>query len=192
MGGALAMHLGQKYKDEDIPLLLVAPAWKAFGLEPKVSQNTLIFHGDQDNLVPLKESQLLVDKNSNVALEVREDDHRLKKYVPEIVAKVEDYAKEVGKPTPSPRRLQGYNAILSPSGFMWLPHNQYLSSMKDELFIDTDNKVITKIRKVYVPKLVTPPKRKAVISKTLAPNKKPVVSEPPIDIRNIKKVVSEK
>ncbi len=74
-GGALAMIV-QKEKFPSANLLLLAPAWKTFDVEPLVPQNTIIIHGRKDWLVSPRESKILANK-SDCKLILMDDDHHL-------------------------------------------------------------------------------------------------------------------
>jgi hypothetical protein len=132
--------------------VLIAPAWKTFDIEPVIDRPTIIFHADKDNLVSLKDSQKLAE-NPLVTLHVVDDDHRVNKHIKDIIAVVEQRAKEIGKETPEPLRLKKYNVTLSPSGYMYLQEGKggILTNTKDEVFIDTVNKTMHKIYKPYIP-----------------------------------------
>jgi hypothetical protein len=52
-GGAVAMAVDPK----DARLVLVAPAWKNFGITPSVPSNTIILHSPNDEIVPYEDSQ---------------------------------------------------------------------------------------------------------------------------------------
>jgi hypothetical protein len=51
-GGALAMAMNHK----DTPMILMAPAWKLYGCEPKVSSKCAILHSPEDAVVSYKDS----------------------------------------------------------------------------------------------------------------------------------------
>lgn len=60
-GGALALDIETK----DVPLVLLAPAWKYFGsTQNYTNKKTYILHSEQDNLIPYEHSKELME-NSN-------------------------------------------------------------------------------------------------------------------------------
>ncbi len=71
-GGAVAMVL----KNRGARLVLVAPAWRAFGVAPKVPSDTVILHSDRDDLVPLDDSIELAEANG-AELELCGECHRM-------------------------------------------------------------------------------------------------------------------
>ena len=74
-GGAVAMNIDSR----DVPLVLVAPAWKTWGEAVKVKPQTVILHSENDDVVPIGQSRELV-KNSGLAdgrLIVAGQDHRM-------------------------------------------------------------------------------------------------------------------
>jgi hypothetical protein len=74
-GGAVAMNIDVGTR----PLVLLCPAWKMSGRVAKVKSGTLILHSRADEVVPLADSEELINK-SKLPLEsliVVGDDHRL-------------------------------------------------------------------------------------------------------------------
>ena len=74
-GGAVAMNMDSR----DVPLVLVAPAWKTWGEAVDVKPRTVILHSENDDVVPIEHSRELV-KNSGLAddrLIVAGQDHRM-------------------------------------------------------------------------------------------------------------------
>ena len=61
-GGAVAMNI----ESGDTPLVLLCPAWKRWGTATTVKPNTVILHSEQDDVVPLADSQELV-RNSGLS-----------------------------------------------------------------------------------------------------------------------------
>jgi alpha-beta hydrolase superfamily lysophospholipase len=55
-GGAVAMNL----QADDIPLLLLCPAWKRWGSARTVKPGTLILHALEDDVVPFSDSRELL------------------------------------------------------------------------------------------------------------------------------------
>jgi len=52
-GGAVAMALNPR----GARLILIAPAWKHFGLQPSVPPNTIVIHCATDDIVPFRDSE---------------------------------------------------------------------------------------------------------------------------------------
>jgi hypothetical protein len=79
-GGAVAMGL-----TTDKPLLLLAPAWKMFGVEPKLpSPTTIVIHGTEAERVPHTDSEeLMVVNGAGGNLMLVTDTHSLNR--PETV-----------------------------------------------------------------------------------------------------------
>ena len=74
-GGAVAMNMDAKHT----PLVLLCPAWKMWGTAKTVKPNTVILHSPDDEVVPYKDSQELI-QNSGLpesALIAVGTDHRL-------------------------------------------------------------------------------------------------------------------
>ena len=71
-GGAVAMALC----NESARLVLIAPAWKSYGSEPKVTSGTQILHCSTDDIVEYKDSVRLAALNS-VKLTTCGVDHRM-------------------------------------------------------------------------------------------------------------------
>ena len=75
-GGAVAMQVALA---SSTPLVLLAPAWRRFGVAPAVRPDTRILHGIKDVVVPLADS-VEIEKRSNLPAENLipvNDDHRL-------------------------------------------------------------------------------------------------------------------
>ncbi len=75
-GGAVAMRLADALP---APLVLLAPAWRRFGVEPTVRRDTRVLHGIKDDVVPLQDSIELESRNGLPPehLVPINDDHRL-------------------------------------------------------------------------------------------------------------------
>jgi hypothetical protein len=71
-GGAVAMNIDSK----NIPIILLAPAWRFFGKKDQTKNNSTIIHSENDNLIPIKDSIKLA-ANSNCKLVIAGKDHRL-------------------------------------------------------------------------------------------------------------------
>jgi hypothetical protein len=74
-GGAMAMNINSG----EIPLLLLCPAWKRWGMARTVKKNTTILHSRADEVIPFTDSEELV-RNSGLppsALIEVGSDHRL-------------------------------------------------------------------------------------------------------------------
>ena len=92
-GGAVAMAL-----QKDLPkskYLLIAPAWNTFGVEPEVKSDTVIVHGSDDWVVPVRDSKKLAKLNK-CSLEVVNDSHHLPESFGAILRNVESVSKELG------------------------------------------------------------------------------------------------
>jgi len=64
-GGALALNI----ETGNVPLVLLAPAWKYFGSKNYVNKKTYILHSKKDNLVPYEHSlELMRNSNGKVKL----------------------------------------------------------------------------------------------------------------------------
>ena len=100
-GGAVAMALIQKQKTH-VPHVLVAPAWKLFGVEPIVGEKCIIFHGTLDNLVSIEDSRELQRKNPQAELIEVEDDHQVNDHLVEIMESIETFAVEMNRPNSKP------------------------------------------------------------------------------------------
>ena len=74
-GGAVATGL----QSRGVPLLLLCPAWKKFGLDARVSGTVSILHAAADDLVPLADSVELLARSGlpAEALTVVGKEHRL-------------------------------------------------------------------------------------------------------------------
>jgi len=74
-GGAVACGL----QTRGVPLLLLCPAWKKFGLDARISGTVRILHAAADDLVPLADSVELLARSGlpAEALTVVGDEHRL-------------------------------------------------------------------------------------------------------------------
>jgi hypothetical protein len=72
-GGAVAMGI-----ETDIPTILLAPAWRIFGVKPIVYPKTVtIIHSQFDDIVKLEDSIKLHDENPQVYLTVAGKAHTL-------------------------------------------------------------------------------------------------------------------
>jgi len=94
-GGAVAMSLAQN-EWSGAKLLLIAPAWKTFGVKPVVSKGTVIIHGTNDWLVPLGDSEYL-RKASGCRLIKVEDNHAVENSYGVILGEVDRLSIETGK-----------------------------------------------------------------------------------------------
>ena len=77
-GGAIAIQL-----ESDKPLLLLAPAWKYYGVKSKITTPCYILHGINDTTIPFNDSLEL-----NGRLIALEDDHHLNSIHSHLVMKV--------------------------------------------------------------------------------------------------------
>ena len=58
-GGAVAMEVDPGHAK----LVLIAPAWKRFGVNPVVAGSTIILHSENDDVVPIEDSRELATLN---------------------------------------------------------------------------------------------------------------------------------
>lgn len=58
-GGAVAMNIDVG----ELPLVLIAPAWKRWGTASKVGSRTIILHSNNDDLIPVNDSRELVNRS---------------------------------------------------------------------------------------------------------------------------------
>jgi esterase/lipase len=144
MGGALAMEALQEMPH--IPQVLISPAWKFFGVKPKLSDIATIIHGDRDVLVNVKDSEKLAKKNPNANLIVIPDDHRANKHVDKIACSVRECMEEIGKRMPNSIFLKDYCATVKPNGNVHLSNGSVVRE-NDEVIVDTNNRTIQKVYK---------------------------------------------
>ncbi len=74
-GGAVVINIDSR----DVPLVLIAPAWKKWGEAVRAKPRTLILHSENDQVVPIEHSRELLE-NSGLADEqliVVGQDHRM-------------------------------------------------------------------------------------------------------------------
>ena len=73
-GAAVAMSL----ENNQTPLVLLAPAWRFFGVEPRLrSTNAVVIHSPHDRLVPILDSVKLCRRNPGAHLVEAGEGHRL-------------------------------------------------------------------------------------------------------------------
>ena len=74
-GGALAMNLDAG----DVPLVLLCPAWKRWGLIRKVKPGTQILHSREDEVIPFDETLELIGNSGldESSLIITGENHRL-------------------------------------------------------------------------------------------------------------------
>ena len=72
-GGALALAL----RDHDLPLVLIAPAWRRFGVSTDVGAGTVILHSEHDDIVPFEDTQELFRKNTGLEVIACGNSHRM-------------------------------------------------------------------------------------------------------------------
>lgn len=75
-GGAVALNL-----DTNLPLVLLAPAWKYYGKKDEFTNPCVIIHGKRDTLIPYTDSIELVNQNPNAQLIIVDDDHQLNSWM---------------------------------------------------------------------------------------------------------------
>ena len=89
-GGAVAMNL----RLEDIPMLLICPAWKRWGSAKSVKAGTVIMHSPSDEIIPYAFSQELVAASPpGVRLVASGVDHRMAD--PEVLSAMLKLAEEL-------------------------------------------------------------------------------------------------
>lgn len=72
-GGAVAMAMARS----DVPLVLLAPAWRWCGVEPALRAEAIILHSKYDKLVSISDSRELCRRNPTARLLEVGTDHRL-------------------------------------------------------------------------------------------------------------------
>ena len=74
-GGAVAMAL----RPTAARLVLIAPAWRHFGVEPRLEGSPTILHSEQDEIIPIEDSRELLRRSSlpNSCLQVVGRDHSM-------------------------------------------------------------------------------------------------------------------
>ena len=72
-GGALALAL----EIHNVPLILIAPAWKRFGAATNVHAGTVILHSEHDDIIPFGDSQELFRNNVGLEIIACGDSHRM-------------------------------------------------------------------------------------------------------------------
>tara|TARA_B100000282_G_scaffold251910_1_gene196596 strand:+ start:641 stop:1102 length:462 start_codon:yes stop_codon:yes gene_type:complete len=72
-GGAVAMAANTK----DCKVILIAPAWRRFGVSKTVSPGTVILHSESDDVVPFEDTQELFRSNTGLEVIACEDTHRM-------------------------------------------------------------------------------------------------------------------
>jgi alpha-beta hydrolase superfamily lysophospholipase len=74
-GGAVAMNISTT----DVPLVLIAPAWRKWGTATSVKPRTIILHSDLDEVVPIQDSRELLSRSglSEDHLVVVGENHRM-------------------------------------------------------------------------------------------------------------------
>ena len=71
-GGAIALAI-----PDDRPLVLLAPAWRYFGVRPKPDAEGVVIHSPRDRLVPLGHSRELCRRCPGLRLVITGAEHRL-------------------------------------------------------------------------------------------------------------------
>lgn len=70
-GGALVLDVNTTK-----PKIVIAPAWKKFGVIPKLTKHDTIIHSKEDDLVPIEDSEYLMNK-FGCRLVICGKDHRM-------------------------------------------------------------------------------------------------------------------
>jgi hypothetical protein len=71
-GGAIALAI-----PDDRPLILLAPAWRYFGVRPRPDAQGVVIHSPRDRLVPLGHSRALCRRCPGLRLVITGAEHRL-------------------------------------------------------------------------------------------------------------------
>ncbi len=71
-GGAIALAI-----PEDRPLILLAPAWRYFGVRPRPDLEGIVIHSPRDRIIPLGHSRELCRRCPGLRLVITGIDHRL-------------------------------------------------------------------------------------------------------------------
>lgn len=72
-GGALALSL----KSHNVPMILIAPAWKKFGAGSNARSGTVILHSEADDVVSFEDTQELFRSNIGIELIACGESHRM-------------------------------------------------------------------------------------------------------------------
>lgn len=72
-GGALALAL----ESHNVPLILIAPAWKRFEVVKNVRAGAVILHSEYDDIVPFEDSQELFRNNTGLEVIACGESHRM-------------------------------------------------------------------------------------------------------------------
>ena len=71
-GGAIALAI-----PDDRPLILLAPAWRYFGVRPRPDAEGVVIHSPRDRLVPLRHSRELCRRCPGLRLVIAGAEHKL-------------------------------------------------------------------------------------------------------------------
>ncbi len=71
-GGAIALAI-----PDDRPLILLAPAWRYFGVRPRPDVEGIVIHSPRDRIIPLGHSRELCRRCPGLRLVITGIDHRL-------------------------------------------------------------------------------------------------------------------
>jgi predicted esterase len=93
-GGAIAMETIKKHPKAK--LILMAPAWRIYGVPPVVKPSTIIIHGKKDKIVPYADSVEL-SKENGCELYSTNDGHKLTMGTTIMLTEARRIAKELGK-----------------------------------------------------------------------------------------------
>ena len=72
-GGAVAMATSAK----NCKMILIAPAWKRFGVTKALEPGTIILHSESDDVVPFEDTQELFRDNIGLEVISCDDNHRM-------------------------------------------------------------------------------------------------------------------
>lgn len=82
-GGAVAL----KINSGEVPLILMAPAWRRWGKINKTNKPCTIIHGNQDTVIPIEDSVELANNSPRSKLVIVNDKHRLIKTGGDVMLK---------------------------------------------------------------------------------------------------------
>ncbi len=115
-GGAIAMRLARNHA---LPLILLAPAWRRFNVEPIVEARTRIIHGIKDDVVRLADSIQLEEENGLPAgnLIPVNDGHRLSSSL--ALAALLRAVADIEMSAPLAETPRGTNQIFTIRPYLW-------------------------------------------------------------------------
>ena len=69
VGSSRGGAIGAAIEKKGSRLILIAPAWKLYGVTPRIDSNTTVLHCPTDNIVPFEHSKELADKTGAQIIE---------------------------------------------------------------------------------------------------------------------------